>query len=150
MAKRPEKLSKENLEMLRTVARNVLSRVEIAKERIAAFAFATAGPRHRTEKEQDQYSAIHASLYHELNEAYKNVFMWGIISADEDLLKEARAQAFQWYLDEHCSIIHYLHLGEIPPSWRSSEEEGLRDLINKLKQEHKLCGPKGEEYGKKT
>jgi hypothetical protein len=118
-----------------------LKAVEIAKSRIHALHYAMQGARERgfgNVKEQQEFSALHSLLYKNLNDAYRDLFMWGVVSKDAERL--ARKEAFRHYLREGVTIMQYLdHTRMHPSQWSAQEEKEFRAEIKAEKDRVREC-----------
>lgn len=56
---------------------------------------------------QGNVDELRASLYAQLNEAYRKLFMWGLV-ADSESIAKIRQMAVKQYLTDAHSIRHYL------------------------------------------
>lgn len=82
------------------------------QQRITALHYALKPIRdkHYSNKEVDQdFSKLHCALFDALNEAYRRVFMFSIISGDRECMRKAKETAFDRYLRENCEIMGYLN-----------------------------------------
>lgn len=132
------KNTKEHTGFVSKAFEQSMTKVYEAEQRIAALHYAMEelskdwGRRRERPQADEQFSLLHASLYQQLNDAYRNVFMWGVVSGDTQLLLRARKAAFNHYLKSNSEIMS--HLGF---SWEESIpiklEEDFRKELDNLK-----------------
>ena len=90
--------------------------------------------KHNYNKEVDQdFSKLHCALFYELNEAYRKLFMWGIISGDQECMRKAKEAAFDRYLRGNCEIMSYLNFSPLE-SYPSDLEKQFRAELEILKK----------------
>ncbi len=83
----------------------------------------------RKEEAEPQCTAIYNSLYIELNDAYRNLFMWAVV-VPEELIDHAREEAFKWYLNSRKSIMQHLDMDHLyPGSFNGVLEEQFRKAL---------------------
>ncbi len=105
--------------------------IRMAEARIAALHFAL---QRRREKGLDgdakaEFSALHAALFADLNEAYRTFFMWSTM--DEVAADEARRLAHQRYLGTNSQIMQYLGFES---GYSAAEEVVFRNEIAEAKR----------------
>ena len=114
---------------------NALNAVEVCKHKILMFEYAIQGIGHNNDHLKSNISAIYAELFKKLNRAYEVLFMWGNV-APEESLREAKKHAFDKFLNERQSIMHYLDINlEHPNMYFTDEEEEFRKEIEKLRDD---------------
>ena len=59
-------------------------------------------------RSENEYGALYSELYDLLNESYRKVFMFGVVSCDRKLMAKAKKMAFDHYLKENSNIMSYL------------------------------------------
>jgi len=107
-----------------------------SQQRITALHYALKPIRDKRNynKEVDQdFSKLHCALFSELNEAYRKLFMWGIISGDQECMRKAKEAAFDRYLRENCEIMSYLSFSPLE-SYPSDLEKQFRVELEILKK----------------
>ncbi len=115
---------------------NALATVELCEQRLAALHFAMKGIESRTKELSEECNRLHTQLCDNLNNAYRNIFMWGIVTNKPEYQKEARRIAFKKFLAEQINIMCYLELdNQYPGSWQVEEEEEFRKEIDELNKE---------------
>jgi hypothetical protein len=112
---------------------SALEGVAICRSRIVALHYVIHGLGSRGRGDESLGRAIetiNARLYEELSEAYKRLFMWGVID-DEARTKAAEAAA-SYYLAERSDVMKYLFpdpRAGTPPSYFARHEKELRREI---------------------
>ena len=101
-----------------------------AQHRIAALQFSVrALSEGIAGKEHAEYSAISAALYKKLNDRYRDLFLFAVVSDDKELLQAAKKAAFDYYLKEDMEIMNYLGFsGSYPSNLESEFREELKAL----------------------
>jgi len=97
--------------LIKEASQNALKRIELIKSKITALHYACKDLRSNNYKEpviKNDFSAIHGVLFAELNDAYRDLFMFCAVSADKDMLILAKKEALDHYLKENCYIMGYL------------------------------------------
>ena len=120
--------------LLTECAENALAEIQKIESQIVALHYACKEIREDYSYEQmaiKDFSALHASLYRRLNEAYRKLFMFGAISIDNEMLYIARQKAFAHYLGQKDYIIGYLGF---KGSWECELEERFRSEIQCAKE----------------
>lgn len=115
-------------------AENALEEIQRIESQIFALHYACKEIREDYSYEQmaiKDFSALHASLYRRLNEAYRKLFMFGAISTDNEMLYKAREKAFQHYLGQKEYIMGYLGFKD---SWECELEDRFRSEIKRAKE----------------
>lgn len=109
-----------------------LARVELYKQKIEALHFAVSDLRSDSASEAHQdFAALHAWLYKKLNQAYQDLFMFGLFN--EATTKEARRVAYDHFLAERKSIMQFLETsGKYPGRWTAREEIEFRQEAKRL------------------
>lgn len=83
------------------------------------------GPNNRKE----EFSAIHAALYEELNGAYDHFFLMSQL-ADEPTKRRARVMAYQRYFSEGMDIMWLTDpAGQSPSRYLSADREELQEAL---------------------
>lgn len=88
--------------------------VEIAQMKLQALQYATNpqqyGHSYRslTKTSEAEFSLLHGMLYRELNDAYKELLMFGAMLGGDEL-REAKKMAYHHFLKEGMAISEYLH-----------------------------------------
>lgn len=117
---------------LNEAAQNALNKVVICENKIKALHYAINGLDRKFELYHEaklDFSRLHCLLYQELNEAYRVLFMWGVLNKGE-ALETAKKAALDHYLSEKTNIMNYLNIegsypGELENQFRA-EIEALR------------------------
>jgi hypothetical protein len=118
-----------------------LARLELAKQRLEAFKFATGSLSERTGNKppgfDEHYGAIYAAIHMEITRAYENLFMWGNLFGDE-MQSFAKRIALREMLAEEDGIMYYMSSdGSYMGGYRTEDEEQLRKEIAKLTDDRK-------------
>lgn len=116
--------------LIKECCQNALDEIQQIESQIVALHYACKDYSHENAAIKD-FSAIHASLYHRLNEAYRKLFMFGMVSTDYEMLMKAREKAFKHYLDEKTHIMGYLGFDG---SWSCEIEDRFRGEISRAKE----------------
>ena len=108
------------------------------EQRIAALHYAAKPVRNKhlntkgESKANVDFGNLHSELYNQLNEAYRNVFMFGVVSYDKKLIVRAKKLAFEHYLKEKCEIMSYLDFhGSYPCDLETQFKKELKFLEEK-------------------
>lgn len=120
--------------ILTECAENALAEIQKIESQIVALHYACKDIRQQYSYEKEaiqDFSALNGSLYNRLNEAYRKLFMFGMISTDHKMLYKAREKAFNRYLDEKSSIMGYLGFKD---SWECELEDRFRSEIKQAKE----------------
>jgi hypothetical protein len=114
-----------------------LLRVEVCKNKIACLDYAVRDLRDRYSDSKGDYSKLRCELYGQLNDAYRDLFMFGCISLSPADMRLARKEAFRHYLSKDHGIMGYLSTTPAfyPSSYGSDEEAAFR---KELEEEEKL------------
>lgn len=121
-----------------TVLQTVLDRIALAETRIRALVFIMDGipdyQRRESGSVYQYHSALHAVLYQQLNDAYRDLLMIGLLGKKAQ--REARKRAFEHYLKANNSIMHLLDLrGHHPGIFSADEEKEFRAEIEEAKKQ---------------
>ena len=107
----------KNNSKVNVAAQNALNKVVICENKIKALHYAISGLNRRFEIYHEaklDFSHLHSLLYQELNEAYRVLFMWGVLMKGE-VLEKAKKAALDHYLNEKNGIMGYLNMeGKFP------------------------------------
>jgi hypothetical protein len=120
--------------ILTECAENALTEIQRIESQIVALHYACCDIRKDYSYEQEaikDFSALNGSLYRRLNEAYRKLFMFGVVSTDNKMLHKAREKAFEHYLGEKNSIMGYLGFKD---SWECELEDRFRSEIKCAKE----------------
>ena len=123
---------------------SALARVGICEARIRALFFAFEGVMDKiTRKTKDEYSMLWVELHKDLNDAYRQLFMWGVINPKVRL--KAKEMAYQHYLRKNSEIMHLLNQDGSYTSYSVQEEQNFRQEIDYLKKEIELKDKKKDK-----
>ena len=112
-----------------------LERIKIAEARIVALHYACGSLRVRDPV--PGFSELHALLYKELNEAFRQLLLFGVLVPDA-MQARVRKKVLHHYFHEGMSIMGYLTIdGELPRGWSGTEEEEFRAELKSYKEENK-------------
>lgn len=107
----------ENKSKINEATQNALNKVMICENRIKALHYAVGDLQRVFEydkKSKLDFSNLHCSLYEKLNEAYRVLFMWGVLN-EREFLEKAKKAALDHYLNERTNIMSYLNMeGKYP------------------------------------
>lgn len=132
------------MKKLDKAAEVALAKIELCEQRIHALAFAVWGLELRPGEAREEHNALYAILYRRLNEAYRDLFMWGVVIGD-DVRKEARRMAYKRFLEEGKTIMGYLDMtNTYSGHWNKKEVEEFRAEIKE-----KCTEQEGEEIDAK-
>ena len=103
---------KENkLEYVKQAFENYYSKVCDLEQRITALHYAMAPIKNQSyydKKINEDFDLLHSVLYGKLNDAYRTLFMFSVVSCDRKLMLRAKELAFKHYLTENSVIMQYL------------------------------------------
>ena len=120
--------------LLTECAENALAEIQRIESQIVALHYACKDIRRDYSYENEamkDFSALHGSLYRRLSEAYRKLFMFGLVSTDFKMLYKARQKALEHYLNEKSSIMGYLGFRD---SWECEVEDRLRSEVKQAKE----------------
>lgn len=107
--------------------------VELQESRVRAFEYAVREVAGRFPGLSGALSEVRAAIYQNLLDAYRRVFMWGLLEPKARL--RAKELAFSKFLKEDAAIMEYLDPEhKSPGGWMSEEEERFRREIEELKK----------------
>ncbi len=112
------------------------------QQRIAALHYALKPLRDRScgnDEIKEDFSKIHCALFRELNDKYRHLFMFSVVSGDKEIIAKAKKLAFDRFLTERSEIVSYLGFN-ISDSNYCDLEVQFRDELDSLKKIKKEKG----------
>ena len=109
-----------------------LEKVAIVEDRLVALHYALNPVRNRLGV-HEEFSRANAAIHAELNDAYRQLFMWAHIVATPRSKAIAKEKAYNYYLQEQNSIIEYLGI-DPANGYSASLAARFREQINVAKK----------------
>jgi hypothetical protein len=115
-----------------------LAQVQIAKEYLEILEFLMRGYQeghsYQSREERVEFTALRSWGYERLTRAYSNLFMWNTVYVDSKLMRAAKKEAFEYFLDKDAGVMQYLNKYNYMSSCGGGEDEvKFRAEISKAK-----------------
>lgn len=121
-----------------SIIESSLAKILLCESRIEALHYAMSGlgenKNYYKKEAQSEYSAMHSFLYKELNDAYRDFFMWSNI--DTKYAAKAKELARKKYLKDASNIQSYLCMEHpyVDNDFVKNEEEFIKLVQEKLEE----------------
>jgi len=90
-----------------------LAQVQIAKQYLEILEFLMRsyqeGHSYQSREERVEFTALRSWGYERLNRAYSNLFMWNTVYVDSKLMRAAKKEAFEHFLEQDAGVMQYLN-----------------------------------------